>query len=221
VNTRLDDVNELLKLKKGDQGRLEHIKKALEKGTILFVSDSKYLKTLTVQYLINDTEKQDIKHNYESPAQTTKPKDIPTPKIEQPSENVNEAEPQKIESDKISFCGNCGNNMGSNSFCSKCGQSHTSSKLNSYCGNCGNVKNQNEQCQVCNNKNNSKGKTSKKVGKIILYLLGLMVIIIGIIFIAFTMSLPMIFAGQYLMLSFFIIVIGGILMYAGKRIKYN
>jgi len=73
VTTRLDDVNELLKLKKGDQGRLEHIKKALEKGTILFVSDSKYLKTLTEQYLINDTEKQVIKHNYEPPVEEKVP----------------------------------------------------------------------------------------------------------------------------------------------------
>jgi len=121
VTFRLDNVNELLKLKKGDQGRLEHIKKALEKGTTLFVSDSKYLKTLTEQYLINDTEKQDIKHNYEPLAQTTKPKDIPTPKIEHPSENVNVSEPQKTESDKISFCAKCGSSIKNENFCPKCG----------------------------------------------------------------------------------------------------
>ena len=123
MTTRLDDVNELLKLKKGDQGRLEHIKKALEAGTILFVSDSKYLKTLTEQYLINDTEKQVIKHNYELPAHTTKPKDIPTPKIEHLSENVNESNPKKTETDKITFCAKCGNSIKNENFCPKCGYS--------------------------------------------------------------------------------------------------
>jgi len=101
MDTRLDDVNELLRLKKGDQGRLEHIKKALEAGTTLFTSDSKYLETLT----------------------------------EHLSKNVNESEPQKTESDKISFCAKCGAKLElNNNFCTKCGSSTLSdvSKKENY-----------------------------------------------------------------------------------------
>ena len=43
MTSLLDDVNELLKLKRGgDLGRLEHIKKTLEAGNVLYISDTKY-----------------------------------------------------------------------------------------------------------------------------------------------------------------------------------
>ena len=47
MNSLLDDANALLKLKLGDLGRLEHIKKTLEEGYMLYISDSKYLQELT------------------------------------------------------------------------------------------------------------------------------------------------------------------------------
>ena len=51
MNSQLDDVNELLKLKQGDLVRLAHIKKTLESRNVLYISDSKYLRELTKAYL--------------------------------------------------------------------------------------------------------------------------------------------------------------------------
>ncbi len=56
MNSLLDDVNALLKLKQGDLGRLEHIKKILEKNKQLYVSDRRYLTDLSKKYLANKTE---------------------------------------------------------------------------------------------------------------------------------------------------------------------
>lgn len=56
MNSLLDDVNALLKLKQGDLGRLEHIKKILEKNKQLYVSDRQYLTDLSKKYLVNKTE---------------------------------------------------------------------------------------------------------------------------------------------------------------------
>jgi len=46
-----EDVNELLKLKKGDSNRLNIIKKACESNEIISISDRKYIERLSSQYL--------------------------------------------------------------------------------------------------------------------------------------------------------------------------
>lgn len=204
MTSLLDDVNALINLGVGDQGRLTHIRKTLQNDNPLFGSDENYIHKLKNIHGISDSGNTTNKTSQNKDYVSSTPEKI----------NIASSVTQK------SFCGSCGNNMGSNNFCSKCGQSNVISSPNSFCGNCGNVKNLNGQCHICNN-NNSGGKTSKKIGKIILYLFGLIVIISGIIFFAFSMSLPAIFAGQYLMISLFILVVGGILMYVGKRIKSN
>lgn len=47
----LDDVNELIKLKKGDSSRLIRIKEACESNEIISLSDRKYIERLSSQYL--------------------------------------------------------------------------------------------------------------------------------------------------------------------------
>ncbi len=46
-----EDVNELLKLKKGDSNRLNAIKEACESNEIISISDRKYIERLSSQYL--------------------------------------------------------------------------------------------------------------------------------------------------------------------------
>ena len=197
MGSLLNDVNILISKRVGDLSRLEHIKETIENNKQLYDSDKKYIDELTEKHLFS--------------------KEIPdnSPKIEQTA-TIKEETPQKEESwdspaetpkettSDGSFCVKCGNNMGSNNFCSKCGQSNViSNKV------------------MSNNKNNPKSNRSKKIGKIILYILGLLVINSGLGFFIYSIDLPAIIAGQYLILSLFIIVIGGVLIYAGKRIKYN
>lgn len=47
----VEDVNELLKLKKGDSNRLNSIKEACESNEIISISDRKYIERLSSQYL--------------------------------------------------------------------------------------------------------------------------------------------------------------------------
>jgi len=47
----VEDVNELLKLKKGDSNRLNAIKEACESNEIISISDRKYIERLSSQYL--------------------------------------------------------------------------------------------------------------------------------------------------------------------------
>jgi len=47
----LEDVNELLRLKKGDSSRLIHIKELSEANGIISLSDRKYVERLSSQYL--------------------------------------------------------------------------------------------------------------------------------------------------------------------------
>ena len=47
----LEDVNKLLKLKKGDESRLNHIKELCESNEIISLSDRKYIERLTSQYI--------------------------------------------------------------------------------------------------------------------------------------------------------------------------
>ena len=224
MSNLLDDVNELLRQNQGDKGRLEHIKKTLEMKKMLYVTDKQYVTTLVKKSTKDNTIKSSsIEHIRDSEriedGLHSDNDNLRGRKNTDTSNNNFDTLPNT--STENSFCGNCGNNVGSNDFCSKCGQSNTASKSNLFCGNCGKIKNQNEPCLACGDENHSKGKTSKKIGKIILYLLGLIVIIFSLILFAAIMDLPIIFAGQYLILSLFVLVIGVVLMYAGKRIKYN
>ena len=116
MNSQLDDVNELLKLKQGDLVRLMHIKKTLESRNVLYISDSKYLRELTKAYLEDHTGERFSKYNsYDYPEYSNKLKD------KTPSEPVKPV--KETKSEKNLFCGNCGNSIGDENFCPKCGHS--------------------------------------------------------------------------------------------------
>jgi hypothetical protein len=144
VNSLLDDVNALLELKQGDLGRLEHIKATLESRNVLFISDTKYLRELTKEYLEDNKGKRLERFNsYDYPEYTNRVKNTPSPKpketveedkeVEQMaknlkeagdiSEDVKESIPEILESNKNYFCGNCGNSIKNENFCRKCGSS--------------------------------------------------------------------------------------------------
>jgi len=150
VNSLLDDVNALLKLKQGDLGRLEHIKATLESRNVLYISDTKYLRELTKEYLEDSKGKRLERYNsYDYPEYTNRLKDTPTAEPEQvdePEENTEEDKeaeqmaknlkeagdisedvkkeiPEILDSNKNYFCGNCGNSIKNENFCRKCGSS--------------------------------------------------------------------------------------------------
>ena len=141
MNSQLDDVNELLKLKQGDLVRLAHIKKTLESRNVLYISDSKYLRELTKAYLEDHTGERFSKYNsYDYPEYSNRLKETSDfePKLEpenkgEASEKDNESkiiEP-KTKENKNAFCGNCGNAIKDENFCPKCGYSlHTDESLN-------------------------------------------------------------------------------------------
>jgi len=78
VNSLLDDVNALLKLKQGDFGQLEHIKATLESRNVLYISDTKYLRELTREYL-EDHKGQRLErfNSYDYPEYTNRLKETP------------------------------------------------------------------------------------------------------------------------------------------------
>ncbi len=144
MNSLLDDVNALLKLKQGDLGRLEHIKATLESRDVLYISDTKYLRELTREYLEDNKGKKLERFNsYDYPEYTNRVKDAPSPKPKETvkedneaeqmaknlkeagdmSEDVKESIPEILESNKNYFCGNCGNTIKNENFCRKCGSS--------------------------------------------------------------------------------------------------
>ena len=145
MNSQLDDVNELLKLKQGDLVRLAHIKKTLESRNVLYISDSKYLRELTKAYLEDHTGERFAKYNsYDYPEYSNRLKETSNfePKLEPENkkesenshENVKDKESKVIkseikESEKNSFCGNCGNEINDENFCPKCGSSLHSDEL--------------------------------------------------------------------------------------------
>lgn len=93
MNNLLDDVNELIKLGKGDSNRLVHIKNSLEEKKTLFISDRKYVEDLISKYLI----KKDI-------------------------ENTNKHNSTIVPSYEPKFCGECGTSLPNDvSFCVECG----------------------------------------------------------------------------------------------------
>ena len=139
MNSQLDDVNELLKLKQGDLVRLAHIKKTLESRNVLYISDSKYLPELPKAYLEDHTGERFAKYNsYDYPEYSNRLKETSNfePKLEPENkkesenshENVKDKESRVVkseikESEKNSFCGNCGNEINDENFCPKCGTS--------------------------------------------------------------------------------------------------
>jgi len=148
MSNLLEDVNELLNQNKGDHGRLQNIKKTLESKRILYISDSKYLRKLTKEFLEDYEGKRLPKINsYDYPEYVNKLKEkpveqIPKDKIKERlrysdksddmlySENeqmIGNNEPdsnvQNKQENKI-FCTNCGNQMlESAQFCTNCGKS--------------------------------------------------------------------------------------------------
>lgn len=115
-----DHVNELIRLGKGDLGRLAHIKDTLQQNKTLYESDKEYLEKLSRQYL-NDKPDVDDTH-YDQPnsnlfcfkcGQNLKLGTSFCPKCGIPQEN------QKSESS----CGKCGNKIHGNNPCMNCNQS--------------------------------------------------------------------------------------------------
>ncbi len=75
----VEDVNELLKLKKGDSNRLNHIKEACKSNEIISISDRKYIERLSSQYLRPYVQKKSKTQD--------KPKFVP---IEEPEDVTSE-----------------------------------------------------------------------------------------------------------------------------------
>ncbi len=123
MDSLLDDVNAILKLNQGNKIRLEHIKKTLESKKVLYISDSKYLRELTREFLENFEGKRLTKINsYDYPEYANRldtPKDTPESKFNHST---------KKESTRNFFCGNCGNSIKDENFCPKCGHSLQSEK---------------------------------------------------------------------------------------------
>ena len=89
----VEDVNQLLELKKGDSYRLNHIKEACESNKIISISDRKYIERLASQYLHPDIQKKSKTQN--------KPKFIP---IEEP-EDITREKNIDFETNQISEIG--------------------------------------------------------------------------------------------------------------------
>lgn len=75
----VEDVNQLLKLKKGDNNRLNRIKETCESNEIISISDRKYIERLSSQYLRPDVQKKSKTQD--------KPKFVP---IEEPEDVTSE-----------------------------------------------------------------------------------------------------------------------------------
>ncbi len=101
MDSFIDDVYELIRLGRGDLGRLEHIKSALEDKRTLYTSDKKYIEELTSKYLSaknQSNSKESAEEKYEES------------RIDDISETI--------------FCGKCGASLQNDSnFCVKCGAS--------------------------------------------------------------------------------------------------
>ena len=175
MNSLLDDVNALLKLKQGDLGRLEHIKKTLEAKQVLYISDSKYLKELTREYLKPDTDKIFKKSNpYDYPEYADRVKDTESAKNEHVSSSNDEVEPERVgetqeervESIENVFCWKCGTkNPEFAEFCMYCGSSIHNVKT--------------EQSSVSTKSNFPKHNSDVKKVRKGLVILGFMILIFG------------------------------------------
>lgn len=98
----LNHVYELIRLGKGDLGRLEHIKNTLENKRTMYASDRQYVEGLIQKHLLSTNENQ---------PDLTNPSKIPT-------NNVSE----------MAYCWKCGSALQTDqNFCPKCGASKTTS----------------------------------------------------------------------------------------------
>jgi len=99
----LEDVKSLLKLKKGDSTRLNHIKELCETNEIISLSDRKYIERLSSQNL--------HKNENAGPKKPEKPKFIPIEESTSPSQTVIESKEssdqteqfEEVETPKVSF----------------------------------------------------------------------------------------------------------------------
>ena len=223
MTSQLDDVNELIRMKKGDLFRLEHIKTTLESRKILYISDRKYLEELTKTYLNSSIPKEKLpKYNkYDYPeyqkridsTQTTSKSDVEpskTPevsKIPEPPPRIN-VEPEKTHG---TFCSNCGNPITSENFCPKCGH-QINSKSNS--------KSTKPKIPTPMNQNANYGKVraANKFVAAIVGIFGIAVFFIGIALLSSSLEMPAIFAGQYLIFGLFVMIIGAVIIYVASRI---
>jgi len=176
VNSLLDDVNALLKLNQGNKIRLEHIKKTLESKKVLYISDSKYLRELTREFLENFEGKRLTKFNsYDYPEYANRldtPKDIP----EQPESKLKQS--PKIKLTRNLFCGNCGNSIKDENFCPKCGYSLQSEKSD----NVDETKNEESKTDVENTPRKEITNNNKNRKKIFIVLSVLIaVIVVGVV----------------------------------------
>ena len=79
ANSSLDNVNELLRLIHGDKGRLEDIKRRLENGQALYISDNNYLQQLVNQYRGEIQKIIEFKTPEPTPEPEPEPTRIPEP----------------------------------------------------------------------------------------------------------------------------------------------
>jgi len=160
VNSLLDDVNALLKLEQGDLGRLEHIKATLESRNVLYISDTKYLRELTREYL-EDRKGQRLErfNSYDYPEYTNRIKNTPSPEPEktveedkeeeQMAKNLKEVWTKETEqmAKNLKEAGKISGEI--SDYVKKSIPKIIDSNKNYFCGNCGNtIKNENF-CRKC------------------------------------------------------------------------
>ncbi len=176
MNSLLDDVNALLKLNQGNKLRLEHIKKTLESKKVLYISDSKYLRELTREFLENFEGKRLTKFNsYDYPEYANR-LDTPKDTSEQPESKLKQS--PKIKLTRNLFCGNCGNSIKDENFCPKCGYSLQSEKSD----NVDETKNEESKTDVENTPRKEITNNNKSRKKIFIVLSVLIaVIVVGVV----------------------------------------
>jgi hypothetical protein len=181
VKSHLDDVNELLKLNYGNSIRLEHIKKTLESGKILYVSDRTYIEKLVEEHLEYHSGKRFQKSNsYDYPEYSNRLKDtisgkeslssrIDTPKTEKIKSSTESIE-SSTESIETIYCWKCGTkNLDYAKFCAHCG-----SLIHD-------VKSERDLVITKEIPKRGKNKVNTNSKKLLIGLVGLFVVIIGVI----------------------------------------
>ena len=119
MNTSLDNVNELLRLKCGDTYRLEHIKQTLENNTLLYISDKNYLQKLVEQHHDQIKKTKNVKFEFKQKTSIHDTNDSVTPTIPT-DDSVTPTIPLN--------CISCGKQMETHTqFCLHCGKSQNPS----------------------------------------------------------------------------------------------
>lgn len=115
-------------------------------------------------------------------------------------ENLDES--RTNTSSETIFCWKCGSSIeSSQNFCSKCGASRTpSSEQNS-------------------SRTPSKKSSGTSTTSVFVAIVGVIILIFGILITAWSMTLPMILAGQYIIVGMLVLVIGGAIIFGASRIK--